>query len=260
MLRCRDALIASLLIAARVASAQALAGPPLNAQAQAHFDKALAAYSTANYRAASVEFELAYGLDARRELLFAWAQAERLSGNCDRAVMLYRRFLDQAPSEAEAAKANRELDRCRASSPAPTEPASPPAPPLVEDAAVDRPSPPPPLQQPPRIVEHDSHWYSNPWVDGLVGGGGAAIVVGGVFLWLAHSSDNAADGATQYGDARQLVDQADTRRLIGTITLAGGGALVVGGIALSWWHRDHDTAVSWSPLIGPGTVGVAGAF
>ncbi len=259
MLRCRDALIVSLVIAARLASAQALAGPPLNAQARAHFDKALAAYSTANYRAASVEFELAYGLDARRELLFAWAQAERLSGNCDRAVMLYRRFLDQAPNEAEATKANREIDRCRGSNPAvaaaPVEPASPPPATPADDAAVERSSP-------PRVAEHESHWYSNPWVDGLVGGGGAAIVAGGVFLWLAHSSDNAADSATQYGDARQLVDEADTRRLIGTITLATGGALVVGGIALSWWHRDHDTTVarSWSPLIGPGTVGVAGAF
>jgi hypothetical protein len=128
---------------------------------------------------------------------------------------------------------------------------------------VDRPSPPPP--PPPRVVERvpaESHWYANPWADGLVVGGGAAVVVGGVFMWLAHSADDAADNATQYGDARRLVDEADSRRLIGTITLATGGALVVGGIALAWWHHDRDTTIarSWSPLIGPGTVGVAGAF
>jgi hypothetical protein len=257
MRRCREAGIAALafVTVARLAGAQSLSGAPLNPQARAHFDKALAAYAAANYRAASVEFELAYGLEARRELLFAWAQAERLSGDCDRAVMLYRRFLDQAPGEAEAAKAVRQIERCRGSNPG--EPASPPVATPGDDIAVDR--------APPRLVEHapaESHWYSDRWVDTLVAGGGAAIVAGGVFLWIAHGDDNAADHATQYGEARRLADQADGRRLIGTITLATGGALVLGGIALAWWNNEHDTSVarSWSPQIGPGTVGIAGVF
>ncbi len=259
MLRCRDRWLAAvalcLVIAARPAAAQSIAGPPLHAQARAHFDKAIAAYSAANYRAASVEFELAYGLDARRELLFAWAQSERLSGNCDRAVMLYRRFLDQSPTEAEAAKAVRQIDRCKPADPA--EPATPPATTPGDDIAVERP--------PPRLVEHapvENHWYSDPWVDGLVAGGGAAAVAGGIFLWMAHGDDDSADRATQYGDARRLADEAESRRVIGMITLATGGALVIGGVALAKWGGDHDTVIarSWSPQIGPGTVGIAGVF
>ena len=258
MLRCRDAVLALVLVA-RAASAQALAGPPMNPQARTHFDKALAAYSAANYRAASVEFELAYSLDARRELLFAWAQAERLSGNCDRAVMLYRRFLDQSPSEAEAAKAVREIDRCHPTNP--TEPAATTTP--GDDVAVERPLPPPP--PPPRLVAREpaeSHWYSDPWVDGLVGAGGAAVVTGGVFFALAHADDQSADAATVYGDARRFADEADSRRLVGTIAVASGGALVIGGLALAWWSRDRDTAVAvrWSPQIGPGMIGIAGVY
>ncbi len=245
----------SLVMVTRPAGAQAIAGAPLNVQARAHFDKALAAYAAANYRAASLELELAYGLDARPELLFAWAQAERLSGDCDRAVMLYRRFLDQAPDQAQAAKTVRQIDRCRA--PGPNEPASPPPAAPGDDIAVER-------QPPPRVVERvpaERHWYSNPWVDGLVAGGGAAVVVGGVFVWIAHSDADAADRAPQYGEARRLADQADSRRWIGAITLATGSALVLGGIALSWWSRDHDTTIArWSPQIGPGTIGVAGVF
>jgi tetratricopeptide (TPR) repeat protein len=242
MRRSRDGLIVLVLIA-RSASAQAIAGPPLDAQARTHFDKALADYSAANYRAASVEFELAYGLDARRELLFAWAQAERLSGNCDRAVMLYKRFLEQSPTEAEAAKATRQIDRCGGS------PTTTPS----DDVAVERPAPPPPAPAPPREVER-SRW----WV-GLVAGGGAIAVTGGVFVVLAHSDDNAAAAATVYGDARHFADEADTRRAIGVAALATGGALVVGGFAWAWWTRDREPTYVHAQ-IGPKTIGIAGAF
>ena len=271
MLRCRDAaltLLVAMTIAARPAGAQVIAGPPLNPQARAHFDKALAAYSAANYRAASVELELAYGLDARRELLFAWAQAERLSGNCDRAVMLYRRFLDQAPSEAAAAKAVRLIELCGATGSV-TTPTTP-----GDDIAVERPLPPPPPPQPqpqpqlqlqPQLVAHsavESHWYSDPWVDGLVGVGGAAVVASGVFFVLAHSDDQSADAATVYGDARRFADDANNRRLIGTIAAASGGALVLGGLALAWWSHDRDTSVArrWTPQLGPGMIGIAGVY
>jgi hypothetical protein len=81
-------------------------------------------------------------------------------------------------------------------------------------------------------------------------------------VWIAHGDDAAASSSSQYGEARLLADQADSRRLIGTITLATGGALVLGGIALSWWNTDRDTTIarSWSPQIGPGTIGIAGVF
>jgi hypothetical protein len=245
MRRSRDGLIVLVLIA-RSASAQAIAGPPLDAQARAHFDKALADYSAANYRAASVEFELAYGLDARRELLFAWAQAERLSGNCDRAVMLYKRFLEQSPTEAEAAKATRQIDRCGGTATGPAPSTAP-----TDDIAVERPMPPPP--PPPRELEHSHGWV------GLVAGGGAIAITGGVFEVLAHSDDNAAAAATVYGDARHFADEADTRRAIGVAALASGGALVLGGFAWAWWTRDREPTYVHAQ-IGPGTIGIAGAF
>lgn len=255
MLRCRDyvgalalALVAVVLFArVRPSDAQAIAGPPLNAQAQAHFDKALAAYSAANYHAASVEFELAYNVDARRELLFAWAQAERLAGNCDRAVVLYRRFLDQGPSPEEAAKAGRQIERCRG--------------PAAQAPAAGTPSPASSYTSgsEPRPV----HWYSDPWADALVVAGMVAGITGGAFVGLASSDDSAADSATQYGVFRQLAEDADRHRLIGSVALGSGAVLVTSGVLVYFWHGRSDESVvarRWSPTLGLGSVGVAGAF
>jgi hypothetical protein len=236
-----------LVVGARPSHAQTIAGPTLNAQAQAHFDKALAAYSAANYHAASVEFELAYNLDARRELLFAWAQAERLAGNCDRAVVLYRRFLDQGPSPEEAAKAGRQIERCR------------PAAAARPDAAA--------AALPASSVTTDSeprsaHWYSDRWADALVVAGLVAGIAGGAFIGLASSDDAAAGSASQYGAFRQLAEDADRHRLIGGVALASGTVLVTAGVLVYFWRGRSDESVArrWSPTLGLGSVGVAGAF
>src|SRR3954470_10503745 len=125
-----------------VALVVVLAGVPATAVAraqegQATFDRGAALAAERKYDEAAQAFQAAYELDGRKETLFAWAQVERLRGNCAAAVPLYRRFLSSAdltPAQSEAAALS--IRRCEA------EPEPPPAPPAMVVAA---PAPPPPL-------------------------------------------------------------------------------------------------------------------
>src|ERR1043165_2668234 len=104
----RATLLASLL--GMALSQRALAESP-NAQAKAHFDQGAVFFAAKDYEAAISAFEAGYALDPRPEILFAWAQAARLSGDCPSAIVLYERFLAGQPParQARAARANREL-------------------------------------------------------------------------------------------------------------------------------------------------------
>jgi tetratricopeptide (TPR) repeat protein len=94
-------------------------------------------YDLGDYAASIDRFRKAYQLTKAPALLFNLAQANRLSGNCARALNLYRTFLrvdPQSPFTGEAQKQTIELaGRCQSiagdepSSGEPREPRSPPA-------------------------------------------------------------------------------------------------------------------------------------
>jgi tetratricopeptide (TPR) repeat protein len=99
-----------------VRGAQAQTVPPpapaMTGEARAHYDRGLALYAAKDYGAAIQELEAGYALDPRREFLFAEAQAQRLAGDCQRAVPLYQRFLTSEPSPLQASAAQVGLARC----------------------------------------------------------------------------------------------------------------------------------------------------
>jgi hypothetical protein len=68
-------------------------------KAKTHFDRGMVHYASKDYLAAIAEFQRAYALEARREYLFAWAQSARLSGDCESAAPLYRRYLGTSRNE-----------------------------------------------------------------------------------------------------------------------------------------------------------------
>src|SRR3954454_12539824 len=127
-----------------VALVVVLAGVRVNGLARAQpepqtaFDRGAALAAERRYDEAAQAFAAAYELDHRKETLFAWAQVERLRGNCAAAVPLYRRFLSSAdltPAQNEAAALS--IRRCEAE----------PEP---------RPEPPPPVAAPPPLVVNAS--------------------------------------------------------------------------------------------------------
>jgi hypothetical protein len=105
------ALLAALLLAAGVA----LADPrpePRDPVALRRWRRGLALYAKQKYQEAIVQFWAGWALEPFRPFLFAWGQAERLSGDCDTAVLLYRRFLRERPPRDQAAFAEEGLKLC----------------------------------------------------------------------------------------------------------------------------------------------------
>lgn len=200
------------------------------------YDRGVAAYQQHDYEAAVTAFHDAYELDPRPEILFAWAQAERLGGDCAHAVIHYRKFLDGHPPAVQAKAAQGPLERCErvlATAPppvppaeAPVEPGPAPAPPAV--VLTETPPPPPKAER---------HFYQDGLGDVLVGAGVAAAIAGGVLIATAGSPDD----ARTYDDFQMRRDTALSHQRWGAIALGAGAALFVGGVThwVIWSHGDE---------------------
>src|SRR5882757_6383592 len=82
-----------------------LCGPISHAQsgnkaARPFYDKGVTEYTLGHFPEAIAQFEKAYEIDPAPILLFNIGQAHRNSGNNDRAIFFYRRYLEQAPRTA----------------------------------------------------------------------------------------------------------------------------------------------------------------
>jgi tetratricopeptide (TPR) repeat protein len=230
----RSVAVALVLLGSLSSAVTARADGP--ADAKARYDKGVAAYTAHDYEAAVTWFKDAYALDPRPEILFAWAQAERLSGDCTSAIALYRKFLDGHPADVQADAAQAPLEKCERSLAAPVEapgaivPATPAAPPPTPAPAPTRSPARPPF-------------YHDTLADVFVGAGVVAAAVGVGLLVTADSPD----GATTYADFQSRHDSAVSRTRAGGIAVAVGAALIAGGVT------------HWMIWGGPGDAGIAAA-
>jgi hypothetical protein len=252
-----------------------LAGSPASAApkgraAKAQFDKGVAAYSKNDYAAASTAFGKSYALEVDVETLFAWAQAERKQGHCDKASELYvtllaaklpaqnksvvqgqleecKRILDDQ-AKAEQARADQaRADQARSESPtgSPTQAPSSAAPADVVGHAD--------------VTLHDeaSPWFKDATGDALVGLGIVSVAVGGVMLLSSHSAASASDTAPTYDQFKILDDKAKTRGMIGVIATGAGAALIIGGViryAARSTSTESTTVTGW---LDPHSSGIA---
>jgi hypothetical protein len=227
-------------------------GDDLDPEAKEHFERGLVDYNDKQYATAIKELRVAYALDPRPVILFAWAQAERLYGRCSRASKLYQRFLKSRPSKQQADAARLGLERCKDQPDTATEePEDEPEPKAIEPAPapVEAPSPTPPPPPPRRKVDGVGI--------GLASAGVVLASVGAGLLGAGQSrARDASDGPTNYG---AYVDEATSvRRLrISGGVLAGiGGALLIGGVVKLVLHaRQPRRDVSfWADPVGAGVL------
>jgi hypothetical protein len=163
-------------------------------QGQAH-------YAVGEYEAAAEAYQSAYKLKQDPALLFNAAQAQRLAGNLDRALTLYRNLLRFHPNVANRAEVEsripqleQQIEEARAAKMAPPPPApvpppvgeGPPAPAVTTEAppvltAVPAPSEPRPI-------------YKRPWVWAVAGG---VVAVGVVITAISLSSGGGGAWANQ---------------------------------------------------------------
>ncbi len=217
------------------------------------------AHDRGDYDEAVTAYQEAYVLAPSPALLFNLAQAYRLKGDCDNAVLMYRGYLRTRPElqlrqVAEAHLATVEL--C-ASSAVMGEAAPAPAP-QVAAAPLPRTAP-------------DDHPGRGLRRGGIVTaiGGGVLLGLGGYFAYRA--ADASAEVEDRYGRGapwRQLQDldeQGDRYDSLALgFALAGGAAAVTGGVLYLVGRRQGERAqqpmVSVSPSKGGGAVRMAWEF
>jgi tetratricopeptide (TPR) repeat protein len=122
-----------------------------NAEARLHFENGTAHYALGEFSQAADEYQAAFRLKQDPALLYNAAQAYRLAGNREKALILYRNYVLLFPHEQnvdevreQVAKLRQELAAAAPSQPARQLPeASPPAPPAPAPAPapeVNKPS------------------------------------------------------------------------------------------------------------------------
>lgn len=215
------------------------AGPRVRAEAQGHLDRGLDLYRAKSFPAAAKEFEVTYQLDPNRDVLYVWAQALRLAGDCPAAVRLYERFLAAGPPAPEAELARTNLARCQSVS------APPPGTPSASAGPTERPNPTPPLAVPPAPASappgvvapltpaettRDFSPRGRLMNRVLLGGGVASAALGSAFYISARSERNAAEQAMTYAEVEQHADSARFRQRLAWGAVAVGATLIVAGV------------------------------
>jgi tetratricopeptide (TPR) repeat protein len=223
----RGLLVGAIALGPSVARAQPDAGG--SAAVDQHLARGLELYGDGAYEAALLEFRAGFALEARPELLFALAQAERKSGDCASALVYYRRFLGTEPPAEQAAAAQLQLDRCQEALGSAPETEGRVAAPVDRREAA-----PPPVivtPEPAAAIGGEAPrrdaWYRDRLGVGLLAGGAAGTLVGLGLLSSANGAANDARDAVTYDDYDRSASVAERRQLLGAV-VAAGGAVVLG--------------------------------
>lgn len=239
MIAGRIALLCAVLLASAAATARAQSpeGPRIPIDLRK-------AYEDGDYETVRKELLRQYTLEPRTELLFALGQVELNLGNYEAAIRYYEQFIARGPSDEQIALAQQAIGaaRMRLATPG-SEPPPQPAPVIAQPPAPERP------RVPPR------RWYTED--TGLVGLGGAAVLVGGGLLYYSHRLGNDHGGTLSAYEDR--LEQAKMTRLTGA-GVAAAGAVVIAVTVLRWRLRPDGGAVSASIAPGAATFALAGRW
>ncbi len=247
-----------------LATSSAIAAPK-SGEARVQFDRGVAAYTKGDYATAAEALGASFVLEADAETLFAWAQTERKLGHCDRAIELYTKLLGMdLPAENKSA-IKVQISECKAilaenptkAKPVP-EPAIAPAP--VVTAQSD--PTPPPREEPRQVDGGGSTWWKDPIGGALVGVGAVGVGLGIVFLRQGAAADADKNGAASYPEYEELANRAESRGRLGVISVAAGGALIIGGIVryATRGSSKEGTGVTTLVLPSGGGLAVSGRF
>jgi hypothetical protein len=220
-------------------------------------------YDEGKYDSAITIFQDAYKKDCtKHELLVIISRAHELNHNLSEAVRALEIYLERNPSSSEAQTHRNKIknlqDRLAEER---KKAAATPAPTATGTAGGPTPS----------AGEPQGHTIY-PWI--VVGVGGAAIVTGAVLVVIGASNfpenctfstnacnpnPNETTESESYKQRRNDAGSAKGAQIGGMITLAGGAALVVGGLI---WHFLEPTGPKESaktkvqPQLGPGFAGL----
>lgn len=215
-------------------------------RADDYLARGLAHYKARRFERAIIAFRAGYRIDARREFLFALAQAERRSGDCASAMVYYRRFLATKPPGTQERAARNHYVACKRA--------------LSGGPALQRSSLSPVKKS---TLAPSSPWYQDTAGSVLLGLGTVSVVVSLGFFSAAESAEDRAEVATTYPDYDVHLSRARRHRDWGLVALLSGAGLVSTAVvrlvkrrslaALEAENRSLDTS-SW--MIASGQDGI----
>ncbi|MCX5743525.1 MAG: hypothetical protein NT062_13615 [Proteobacteria bacterium] len=227
------------LVAATTAAAE-----PVPAKARTLAAEGLQAHAAGDYRRAIDAFERAYVLAPSGNLIFNLAQAYRLAGDCENALIMYRRFLLSGPTVEAANLAGvhlRAMERCVVQ--LETIPMVPLRPRPIPPSPTPTPTPtrtPTPTPTPTMVTRTPTLTHP-PIVIGLAATGVAALGVGLVYALDARAASRDVEALYARGSAWTDIADTDARGKRDTRLSIGfgiGGLLAVGGaIGLHLYDR-----------------------
>jgi hypothetical protein len=214
---------------------------PMKIEAEKHFNLALKRYQEENYRGAADSLAKAHGIEPRKDILFAWAQAERLAGDCVKATVLYHRLRKEELPDQDRLGVLEGLERCGA----------------FEEAEKAQ-------EEADRKASEGSPWYSDWLGDTLLVSGIVGLGVGSSYWLISSSERDDAAAAFSYESHVVLEDNARKHRFISIAAFTAGGALITGAIVRYIMRDDGSSpgpaegdAVTATGWIGDGAGGFA---
>ena len=279
----RQALIS---LAALLAFAAPARAAPRSRAAKAQFAKGVAAYRKDDYAGASAAFGKSYAVEVDVETLFAWAQAERKQGDCEKAIVLYGKLLvsklpaanktvvrdqleeceriiadDQTAARAAAGKATAERAEADRGRQAEADRAAKADADRDARAKADRAAA---LQfANPPVVTTSSPWYDDGLGDTLAILGIASVGVGIAMLMSGHAADaDSRSPSLTYQQFLALDDKAKSRGTLGVIAGGAGAGLLVLGVIRYATRSTGDEKTNVTAWLGGGggVLAVAGRF
>lgn len=206
----------------------------LSPAAAALWDEGQALYRQGRYLDAIDRFERGRAIDPRPDFLYAEGQAVRKTGDCRRAIELYRRFIIESstPSKVEAGRL--QISRCATDLAGSGQTPEGGAQTRSETEHVVVPS-----REGARLA-----WHRDVLGLGLAAAGVAALGTGAVFTVHGHRQlDESA--ARTYLQVENEVDSRTRDLTIGRVLVGVGGALGVGALLRFWiWPARADASAA----------------
>lgn len=228
----RRAVTAALVVSLAAPVTAAAAAPGRHGatepEALAHLDAAESAFQAGDYDTATVHFKAAYAAEQRPEILYAWAQVERIAGNYRVAAGLYEAFFEQAPESRSAGQARAHAIEMRALAGGEPDPS--------EQDPDDTEEDPDDTEQDPGDTEQDlgddepGSPLKGEWIaPALLGAGAAIAIAGGVIMVLGRN--RVAASSTTPTEQAYFSEISAGRQVYyaGAATLGAGGLIMVGG-------------------------------
>jgi hypothetical protein len=205
----------------------------------------MAAYAAHDYHTAAEAFQAAYRADPNPSVLYSWAQAERLDGNCALAVILYRKLLDSYTSGSRARAVHDALAKCGETAGQLAQTPAEPVPEPQAQAQTQTPATPAAETTAPAMPLRPAArpFYRDPLGDVLFVSGLVGVGVGVAYLIAADNTQGG--GVPAYDAALDARDRAHDLRLISGVALGvGAGLLVTGIVRWAVWSRAPNVAVT----------------